>query len=547
MSNKSYKIKDLEDRFNGAYNNQYNNRADMTKYLDYYMNSVFYEPKKGEKFSRNQVPVNLMATFADKNIHFSCGFPEINVPTTGADPMSREKANLAEKLIQSVFKRSLGDSMQKQFAQDGTLKSMAVAVTKFNFKTRQVSVRRYDPRYCFFTRSNKNDEAMSDLFIAFPVTAEEVFARYGVTPKGGSIDPFKYNDDGGIDPLDNQEWFMQVIALDDQVRCAWVGDTFIEPPHRHLMGGIPADICIPLPDPRDPLKGDFFLRTLVPLQAEINQAFKMRAGVVRKMGSPAIYAKGLYSRQLEEVLRALQGDGGLIGLKGQGELGVLAPPETTMIDNHIADLITQMMRIAGYGSASFGEATGANTSGDAYGMLFAPTTRSVDYQNVSWRQFYAGICSKILYCFERFYADNEPIKLEGYRPFNTLLGNGGTEDPTTDNLVAMNNGSAVFTKIAIAGIRNVTVKMPNIQPVDQNAQDRLTYEMMTTNAISRTTGFTRLRIESPEDELRLLEAEMSNPALNPDGMSKLVKSVGNSNNGGSDVQRPNKRSQKVNK
>ena len=546
MSNKSYKIKDLEDRFNGAYNNQYNNRADMTRYLDYYMTSVFYEPKKGEKFSRNQVPVNLMAIFADKNIHFSCGFPEINVPTIGADPVSREKANLAEKLIQSVFKQSLGDSMQKRFAQDGTLKSMAVAVTKFNFKTRQVSVRRYDPRYCFFTRSNKSDEAISDLFIAFPVTAEEVFASYGLKPKGGSIDPFKYSDDGGIDPLDNQEWFMQVIALDDQVRCVWVGDTFVEPPHRHLMGGIPADICIPLPDPRVSLKGDFFLRKLIPLQAEINQAFKTRAGIVRKMGSPAIYVKGLYSRQLEEVLRALQGDGGLIGLKGQGELGILAPPETTMIDNHIADLIVQMMRIAGYGSASFGEATGANTSGDAYGMLFAPTTRSVDYQNVSWRQFYAGICSKILYCFERFYGDNEPIKLESYRPLNTLLGNSGTENPALDNLVAINNGSAVFTKSAIAGIRNVTIKMPNIQPVNQIAQDRLTYEMMTTNTISRTTGFTRLRIESPEDELRLLEVEMSNPALNPDGMSRLLKSVGNSNNGGLDVQQPDKRSQKVN-
>lgn len=548
MANKSYKIKDLEDRFLGAYNSQHNNRSDMTKYLDYYMNSVFYEPKKGEKFSRNQVPVNLMATFADKNIHFSCGFPEINVPTSAADPISRTKANLAEKLIQSVLKRSMGETMQKQFAQDGTLKSMAVAVTKFNFRTRQVSVKRYDPRYVFFTRSNQNSESISDFFIAFPVTKEEVKTKYGIDVVGGNIDPFKYNEDGGVDPLDGQEWTMQVIALDDEVRCSWVGETFIEKPHRHLMGGIPADICIPLPDPRDPLKGDFFLRTLVPLQAEINQAFKMRAGVVRKMGSPAIYAKGLYSRQLEEVLRALQGDGGLIGLKGQGELGVLAPPETTMIDNHIADLITNMMRIAGYGSASFGEATGANTSGDAYGMLFAPTTRSVDYQNISWRQFYAGICSKILYCFSRFYADNEPIKLEGYRPYNTLLGNSETENPLADNLSVQNDGTTVFTKIAIAGIRNVTIKMPNIQPVDQNAQDRLTYEMMATKSISRTTGFTRLRIESPEDELRLLEAEMSNPALNPEGMAKLATSVnGANNNGGSDVQQPNKRSATVTK
>ena len=524
MSQKSYKLKDLEDRFLSAYNSQSNNRADMTRYLDYYMNSVFYEPKKGEKFSRNQVPVNLMATFADKNVHFSSGFPDIKIPTNGADPMSRTKANLAEKLVDSVLCQSMGETMQRQFAQDGTLKSMAVAVTKFNFETRKVTVKRYDPRFVFFTRSSKNGSSISDFFIAYPITVAECEAKYGVKPAEGSIDPFKYDDDGRVDPLDNQEWRMMIIALDDEVRCAWVGNTFIEKPHKHLMGGIPADIAIPLPDPRDPLKGDFFLRTLVPLQAEINQAFKMRAGIVRKMGSPAIYARGLYSRQLEEVLRALQGDGGLIGLKGQGELGVLAPPETKMIDSHISDIITQMMRIAGFGSASFGEATGANTSGDAYGMLFAPTTRSIDYQNIAWSQFYKGITSKILYCYETFYRDDEPIKIEGYRPYNTLLGNAGDELPEMAGLTT-NNGTAQFTKQFIAGIRNVVVKMPSVQPVDKNAQDRLTYEMAQTRVISRTTAYERLGIDSPEDELRLLQTEGADPTLNADGMAKIAQSM----------------------
>lgn len=535
MAQKSYKLKDVESRFNDAVNTQADHRGEILRHLDYYVNSVFYQPKKGEKFSRNQVPVNLMATFADKNIHFSSAFPEIKVLTNSGDPASRTKADLAEKLIDSVLEKSLGKSMQRKLSQDGTLKSMAVLVTSFDFTKREVNVKRYDPRNVFFTRSNRNSDQISELFIAYPVTVAEIREKYGIEGdiKEGAVEPFTYDESGDVNHLDNQDWRMMVIFMDDEVRGAFVGDRWIEKPHKHLMGALPADIAIPLPDPREPLRGDFFIRTLVPLQAEINNAFKMRAGIVRKMGAPAIYARGLYSRQLEEVLRALQGDGGLIGLKGQGELGVLAPPETKMIDNHIADLITQMMRIAGFGSASFGEATGANTSGDAYGMLFSPTTRSMDYQNIAWVALYQSVASKILYCYTRFYQDNEPIRLTGYRPLATLMGN-ADDNAKTMPVFQQVNDELVFTKEALMGVRNILVTMPSVTPVDKNAMDRLTYEMATTGFISRTTGYERIGIKSPEDELRLLQEENMNPAVNPEGASKLISSMG----GGQNVQQP---------
>jgi hypothetical protein len=520
MRKTTYDLKSLDADFQSAYNGGDDYHGDMVEYIDYYRNSAFYAVRKGERLPRNYITVNLLQTFADKNIQFNADFPKITCSNPITDDDSRLSTDLREKIVYATWAKSMGELLQPKWAADTTLQSVAIAETCWDRDAKEVYVKRYDPRYCYWVKSNNNDNTLQSFFMAVPVTKEEIWQKYGKVIGGSGIDPFAYDDTGVMEHLDDREWTMMITYVDDEVRAVWAGDQFIETPHKHDVGTFPIDICIPLPDYQTNLRGDFYLRPLIPLQAELNHAFKMRANIIRKMGSPAVWARGLYSRQLEEVLRALQGDGGLVGLKGQGELGILSPPETAMIDNHINDLILQMQRIAGYNNASFGESVGANASGDTYGMLFAPTTRSVGFQQQAWKGFYRSINSKILYLYDKKLTGGVKKKLVGYKPYTTVK---GSHKNTTSSYDRGGVFSVEFTRQNINGQYDTEIEFTPPAPKDELAWARLWYEMASAGQISKVTMYDKVGIKSPEDERQLLELEQSNPYLNPEGMSRLAE------------------------
>lgn len=520
-----YTILELDEEFQKAYNSNENYHGDMTDFLDYYMNSAFYAPRKGEPKSQNNLRINLLQTFADKNVHFTSKFPKISVSDGTSDDAGRMASDLREKIILATWDKSAGEIKQRKWSSDATLLTVAISEVCWDDKNSEVYIKRYDPRYCYWMRSNMNDDHLQAFYVAYPMSYEEVESRYGVKPTHGSgIDPFAFDDSGLMEELDGREWTMVITRLDDTTRAVWAGDAFIEKPHKHNVGINPIDICVPMPDPTQTLKGDFYLRPLIPLQAELNHAFRMRSNIIRKMGSPAVWARGLYARQLEEVKRALQGDGGLVGLKGQGELGILSPPETSMIDNHINDIILQMQRIAGYNSATFGESVGANASGDTYGMLFAPTTRSVGYQNQAWKAFYEAINSKILYLYDKKLTAGRKKSLKAYKPKSVFTGVNKENEPQYQKAGVY---SIEFDRTVINGNYGSKAEFEDPAPQDELAKTRLWYEMAQAGQISKDTLYDKIGLQSPQDEIIKLESEQGNPILNPDGMSKLTQSATN--------------------
>lgn len=178
-----------------------------------------------------------------------------------------------------------------------------------------------------------------------------------------------------------------------------------------------------------------------------------------------------------------------------------------------------MMRVSGFSQAAMGELAGANTSGDALGMYFTPTQRHIENQNVAWVSFYEGINAKILRLYEKFAKTGEQFSIAGYSTRGTVL-------PMTDNADRMGYQRGafdiVFDKTVIGGNYNSTVEMNSITPKNELEEKRLVVEAMTQKAISRTTGFEMMGIESPEDELALLTQEQQEPALNPQGMQQIA-------------------------
>jgi len=512
-----YDLKKLNSELEDALINFNDYHADMDLHRNYYMRSAFYPTKSGQVRSATDLSSNLLRVYADKNIHFTSNFPTIKVPTSGASSPEREAASKREKILQAVWRKSGGKALQKQWAFDGTIRSLAVAETGYDIKNRCAFVRRYDPRFCFWQLSNANDKRVIAFWAVFPITKDEAQKTYGVTPTQQPISHTALTQEF-LKDIDGKDWFLMAIRWDETVRVAWVGDQLIEEPHQHMMPGVPVDICKPFDHGDSKGRGAFYLEPLLAPQAELNYTVQRRSSIVSRMSNPLVWGRGIINRQLDDVKGSMKG-GGFVGLKQGGELGILQLNDVKLLNEHEESLRADLMRLSGFSAAAMGELAGANTSGDALGMYFTPTQRHIENQNISWISFYESINAKILRVTEAFTKTGEVVSLSGYSPRGTLM-------PMTDNSGKMEYQSGGFnveyTKEDIGHNYNSIVIMPAITPKNELEEKRLVVEAVTQKFLSRTTAFEMYGIESPQDELALLTQEQSEPALNPQGMQQLV-------------------------
>lgn len=500
---------------------------DFTDYHDkmyqmqsFYENSAVYEKKSGDK-QHSALKVNFLETFADKNIDYTAGMPGFKVPLP-ADPEGKESASKREKVLLGTHTASGTEALHEKWMFDATLRSVMISETKPDYKARCVKVKRYDPRFCFWQKTNDNDFTLSKFWAVYPITKSECKARYGVEPSAVVLDVHSMNHPS-LTRLDGEDWFLLAIRWTETTRTAWVGDVLIEDEHNHQLGEMPIDIAFPFTSGNIDGRGKFYLDRLVALQAEYNHGLAQRSSIVKRKGNPVVWSRGVISKQIDEVKRGLaKQSGGFIALKQAGEVGVLDVPETRMIDNHMADLIVQMLRVSGFGLAAFGESVGANTSGDALGMYFSPTERAIKRQNIHHKAFYQSINTKILRFYEIMATnDSEEFKIAGYSPAGTIVNTGTDDEPKYSR--TFGSFSDTFTKQDIAGNYTNIVMCSPVTPKDDMANKKFWMEAVNAKFVSRQTGYEEIGLLSPQDELRLLETEQGAPALNPSGIAELMK------------------------
>lgn len=495
----------------------------MQQTIEFYKKSVLYAPKDGQTKQSSNLTANLLKVFADKNIQYTSQIPTIKVPTTGADESQRRAASIREKIVYGTYRDSGMASSQKKWAFDATVPSVAIAETRFNVKSRKVKVKRYDPRFCFWQRSNDNDRRVIAFWAVFPITKDECQQKYGVTPTQSIIDPTNIKVES-LSRVDGKEWYLVAIRYDEKTRVAWVGDKYLEERHNHLEDGMPIDICEPFYEGDLENSAAFYLDPLIPLQAEYNDILRRRSAIVRRIGNPLIWARGIVAKQFDEIKRGLRSDGGgFVGLKAQGELGLLQVSDTKLLDEQGTAILNDMMRLSGFGPGAFGEAGGANTSGDALAMVFAPTQRVIDAQNIEWVAFYESINTKILRSYDKNLKTNEQVQLAALSPSTTI--EGMTEDDEKPIVSRSAGFDITFGKDVIDGNYTTCAIPKPITPRDELSAKRLAIEAVQGGFMSRTTAYEEWGILSPEDELDLLKQEKQDPLLNAEGASSLLKAT----------------------
>lgn len=494
--------------------------SEMVLMRNYYLHSVFYQPKSGDAKVKKDLTTNLLKVFADKNIHYTSGFPTIKVPAT---PEDRQNASTREKILYASHTKSNTPLLRRRWARDATILSAAIAETGWDFKNNCAFVRRYDPRHCFWQISNDNDKRVIAFWAVFPITADEAYAKYGVRPQGngGLPETLFHNEASHLKHIDGKTWFTQAIKWTGTTRTAWVGDAMVEEPHNHRMGEIPIDVCMPFDDSNENGFGSFYLSPLVSPQAELNHVNQQRANIVDRMANPVVWGRNIVTRQFDDVKEKLQkSGGGFVGLGRQGELGLLQVNDVKLLNEHEDRLVQHMMRLSGFGSVTFGEPAGANTSGDAVNMYFTPTQRLIEDQFIAWKAFDESINRKILKAYDEFLPYGEQVSLTGYAP-------GGTLQSMEDGSKQYQSGAftVTFDKSVIGGNYNSVAIQRPITPKDELAEKNWALQAVQQGVLSRTTAYEMFNILSPEDELELLKQEQAEPVLNPDGAQKIMQSA----------------------
>lgn len=497
--------------------------SNMETYRDYYNNSVLYAPRPGGRYQSETITVNLMKTFADKNINYLSGLPAIKVPPTSPDEGGRTRADKREKLLYATRKKNGMALKRRRQSWDSTVLSLAITETYPDLKERCVKVNRIDPRYCVWRYGNDNTTDILEFYIFYPMTKKEVKRRWDKDVGDGNLAIHTYA--SLQKDIDGEERVLVVKRYTSETRAVWAGDTWIEQEHPHGLGVLPIDIVMPWTDGSVERYGDFYLRPLVGPQAELNETVRKKVNIMRRMGNPAVWASGLVRQQFEDVKKALSSDGGFIGLKENGKLGILQPPETAMFDQHIDFLIATMQRISGFGAASFGESVGANTSGDALGMYFTPTTRAIEDQQIAWREHDESVNWKILNFYEKMLFPGEQFKLAGGVTRGTFMGIGGEENAAQNNY---SQGLGQFiTKEDIEGAYDNTVIYPSPTPKDEISYKKLLIEARASKSISLNTFHEEWGMESPPDEVEKLRGEQMDMALNQEGNARLMDATAN--------------------
>ena len=518
-------IKELNEELEKVILNNLEYHDKMRQYREFYKRSAFFQRTAGQSDDKNNIYVNLLQVFADKNIEYTSGFPKIKVPPTGTDQPQREAASIREKIVYATHRKNKTQQLQKMWAFDGTILSAAIAETTFDLKNRCVKIVRHDPRKCYWQLSNDSERRVIAFWAVFLISKDEAQQTYGVTPTADLIGVEARNAFSKI--ADGKDWFTMAIRWDGKTRTKWIGDRLVEEPHNHLMGEIPIDMACPIEDSdEENQRPGFYLEPLIPLQAELNDVFFRRSRIVRRMSSPVVWVRGVPAGKRLEDIKAEMGKpgGGVLGLAVNGEAGLLQMQETKMLNDHEDRIILSMTRLSGYGNAAFGESVGANTSGDALGMYFNATQRKVDHQYIDWVAFYESINTKILRLYDTFLKPDEEINLRDYSPSGTVStmvdADGNTSYKTETGAFDI-----TFKKDVIAGNYTTIVIPPSATPKNEIEMKKLAVQAVQAKFMSRTTAYEEFGILSPQDELELLKMEEQEAVLNPQGAQQLIQAM----------------------
>lgn len=487
---------------------------DMRKSLEGY-NTNFYYPRKANSPKNDNGGVNLVRVFADKAWNYLSQLPKVSVPI---DPNDREGSSKREKLLYTTYQENGFDQKWAKGAFFGTTLSALVYVLDFNIKTRRVKIELHDPRFCVWQSSDWTGDSIDTLWTVRPMSSVAIKREFGVDVKSIGAQPMSPIDDQAfiyedISPVEDDKYLV-VKRLDQEKVVLMVGGVVIKK-YNHLKGLSPFEVILPIEIATNKKRGDFYVLRLAELQAEFNDLWRKRSKIVDRLGSPVVWGRGVNQKTIDELKRR-NVDGGFIGLKETGELGLLTVPETAMIDQALENCFQRMKDVAGFPTATFGEIAGANTSGDALGMYFQPTTRMIEHQNIAYRAGLKRLNAKILQLFDTFLMPGEPVSLTGVLPKGNY-----TMDQTGSMMYGGSFNDVIF-KEEIAGRYQNDVTTNAVTPKDDIAYKRLILDAVNAKFISRTTAFDEFGLLSPQDELQQLANEQSQPALNPEGTQAIM-------------------------
>jgi len=281
--------------------------------------------------------------------------------------------------------------------------------------------------------------------------------------------------------LDDENYAVVYHYYDAGVRVVKSGNTILDKAV-HNLPRIPFTI---IPAYREGFKGwgTSYLKDIIPIQKEHNEAISDEATIEKIFAEPKVVIRNATQKDIDNIKQMWKS--GVIASRTNLEVapfefsGTLFP-----IEQRIQKIEDRFYRISGLGPAVFGLPPGSINTGASLTVQYAPTLQAAQIVWTSWKPRLLSML--------RFFLE-------------TLEAKGGT-----------NKEYGVPYKEIIRGNYDVELKTPFKLPRDEAVNISNELNKYQQGIQSKTTTMTNLGVKSPEDELALRAWEDFNPILSPD-------------------------------
>jgi len=284
----------------------------------------------------------------------------------------------------------------------------------------------------------------------------------------------------------------------DSSYALWVGGEEIE------NGPNPYDFipftAIPNIDAGLGIFGESDVDQILEINEELNQVISHMAYIEKRFMNPT-YLWQVPPENYVDLATRIAGGGGVIPLYGRSDVKLLEIPQLPAEYGELVDrLRIYGVELSGLSELAFsGEAGGSVNTGASLTVNFTNVLATLGLKQVNWTVGLQRLLSQLLYHLES-------MKEIGVVPDSSVKSTAGGK-----------SGMVKLTGQDIKGHRRVTVTWPGVLPRDDVGAAQLVIQQVQAGIKSRRTGMEELGVRYPEDELKRIEEEQENPALNPEG------------------------------
>lgn len=481
------------------------------------------ERKNSPEFSRHRITLPYAQATTVKHANRIAGrMPDVIVDRREESAQERHRSDTIEKIVWGIHRESNGEVCLSGAAWDGSQIGSACFEAYFDPRRQMPLYRDVDPASVVVVRGVDDPHDFERVYRFWSVPLASLQAQYrnrefaGFPVELGNIEPRQ--------KVDGREYVTIVQTSDRRraVRFVMEGRVGLQA-WTHDYGFTPY-VVIPNLGPERKVWGWADYEFIRDLARYLPVYFGREADILKMVANGAFKVKG--TKLSTSAVRRILSNGGILPVGREGDVEPVEVPQVpAFAESHLERARTMLNDLGFSPPAAWGD--GAAGSGSDRGLQLQPMLELTNLKQINWGAGLSRLGSMCLRMIDL--KQVEPTRYRGVAkrgarksPFNLLIG------PEVEPVVQQSDDGEDIElprspKELFDGDYSVRFVWQNRIDVDDPAYVASELNKFAQGVQSLRTTLERLGIQSPEDEIKLIEDEAERHPWLRDGMIKLMQ------------------------